>query len=496
MIDTAIAQLRFAYSLVTGKPFAPWSLEWLLAAMRAGQDEFGAIDRAGAAMLAAPQLDAETIRELALRRFRTQAERAARTTPYFADYFARGGGKPARLTADAILALPLTPKSAVRETPTAFIRQGATPHLGATTTGTTGDPTRIYFSQQELRVYVALEAIGALSNGEIQPDDVVQISTSARALLGNLCLAGACVQIGALVAQTGIVDPAYALAQLRAVQPIPGKRPQVSVLSTYSSYLGELVETGLRLGYRPADFGLRRIIVGGEVVSAGLRRRAAELFGATAFSEGFGMTEVWPVGGRRCEAGHLHWEPSHGLVEVIDPQRQEPVQPGEVGALVITPFPPFRDTTLLLRYNTEDLVYALSPHPLLPATTAHKNHGALPSPCALTCSLRHLPATSNVLGKARFAVQQPTGWSYPRQVLEALEALEAVPLPARFGFWATAAGVTVVVVVRAATKATHADLTRALIDAGLPLQELNLVTDHRQLQHSYPLRGDLREVTF
>lgn len=490
MIDTAIAQLRFAYSLVTGKPFAPWSLDWLIAAMRASQQEFGDLGQASAEWLTPPQLDAETARTLALRRFRTQAGLAARTTSYYADYFAAAGVQPAKLTADGILSLPLTPKATVRDQPTAFVRHGATPHLCATTTGTTGQPTTIYFSQQELRVYAALEAIGALTNGEIQPDDVVQISTSARALLGNLCLAGACTQVGALVTQTGIVDPAYTLAQLCATKPIPGKRAQVSVLSTYPSYLGELVETGLRLGYRPQEFGLRRIIVGGELVSEGLRRRATELFGEIPFSEGFGMTEVWPVGGRRCEAGHLHWEPSHGLVEVIDPLTQQPASPGTVGTLVITPFPPFRETTLLLRYNTEDLVYALSPHPLLPQASPG---ATMPPP---TCSLRHLPATSNVLGKARLAVPHGAGWSYPRQLIEALEALDCVPLPARFGFETKGEGISVTVVVRTATAATRACVTDALLGAGLPLTELTLVTDHRRLHQPYPLRGDLREITF
>ena len=44
-----------------------------------------------------------------------------------------------------------------------------------------------------------------------------------------------------------------------------------------------------------------------------------------SFVEGFGMTEVWPLGATRCAAGHLHWEPSHGLIEVLNP---DDVRPG------------------------------------------------------------------------------------------------------------------------------------------------------------------------
>ncbi len=68
-------------------------------------------------------------------------------------------------------------------------------------------------------------------------------------------------------------------------------KPQVSYLNTYPSYLGELVERGLRQGYRPSDFGLERI-GGGELVSEGLKERTRRLFGSVGFDEGHGMTET------------------------------------------------------------------------------------------------------------------------------------------------------------------------------------------------------------
>lgn len=73
----------------------------------------------------------------------------------------------------------------------------------------------------------------------------------------------------------------------------------MSVLTLYPSYLGEIIERGLALGYGPHDFGVEHIITGGEIVSAGLKRRAQHLFGPVTFQEGFGMTEVWLFGGTR-----------------------------------------------------------------------------------------------------------------------------------------------------------------------------------------------------
>jgi len=49
----------------------------------------------------------------------------------------------------------------------------------------------------------------------------------------------------------------------------------------------------------------------------------------------------------------------------------------------------------------------------------------------------------------RLAVRhEEGGWTFPRDVLEALEACEEVPLPARHGFWAVPGSVAVEVVIR------------------------------------------------
>jgi phenylacetate-coenzyme A ligase PaaK-like adenylate-forming protein len=327
-----------------------------------------------------------------------------------------------------------------------------------------------------MQTYIALTAIGLLTRQIISPEDIVQINTSSRATLGNTCFAGGCARLGALVCPVGLVEPEQTLALLAEERRLPGKKPKTSFLSIYPSYLGELVECGLRLGYKPGDFGLERIGAGGEIVTAGLKARCRELFGPVEFNEGYGMTEPWPFGGTVCSEGHLHFEIAHGLLELLDPESWNPAQPGQAGSLVLTPFPPFRQTTILLRYDTQDMVQ--------------------PVAGPLTCSLRHLPATGNILGKRRLSVQHDGGWTYPRQVIEALEAVEAVPLPARFGFWAVPGGVVVEVVVRQNTPGVYRQLEQSLAEWGVPVQELHLLADHSQLRRPFPLRGDLREGTF
>jgi phenylacetate-CoA ligase len=477
MLVTAVAQLRFAASIALGIPFSTWALDRLVDATLATEREFGPLGAdAGAEVLGGPLLDEATRRDLHLRRFRAQAQRAARETVYYTDLFQRLGLDPARLRYEDIQQLPLTPKAALRADPDAFVRRSARVALRCTTTGTTGTATTVYFSQHELRVIVALSALGFLFQHHIDPTDIVHIGTSARATLGNLGLAGACARIGALAYLGGVVEPEHTLAHLAEPRRLPGKKPRTSVLSAYPSYLGQLVECGKRLGYGPTDFGLERILVGGELVSRGLLRRAQELFGPVEFVDCYAMTETIPFGGTRCPDGHLHFEASHGLLEVHDPETGAPARAGHAGALIVTPLPPYRETTLLLRYDTEDVVR--------------------PVAGPLGCRLRHLTATSDLLGKLRLAVRHDHGWTFPREVVEALEAVEAVPLPARYGFRAVPGGVAVEVVARDAGPAARDRIAQSLEEHGVPLRGLQVVAHPSELQHPVPLRCDLRETSF
>ena len=308
------------------------------------------------------------------------------------------------------------------------MRTGARPFLRATTTGTTGWPTTVYFSEREFRTLVAFAAMSFMSQRLIDPQDIVQISISSRAVIGVVGVSGACARIGAPVHVAGAVNLAHTLALLTERKHVPGKRPRVSIMTTYPSKLGALVEEGLRRGLGPRDFGLRRVLLGGEVTTDGLRRRCQELFGEVEIRENYGMTELVPFGGTLCPDGHLHFEPAMGLVEVERLDGSGPAAPGEPGTVVATPSPPYRETTLLLRYNTEDVVR--------------------PLPGPLTCSMAGFPATSPLLGKQRLSVQHDAGWTLVRDVAEALEAVDAVPLPARYGFWPVPGGVGVEVVTR------------------------------------------------
>ena len=175
MLETAFAQLRFAVSLLSGRSFSPWSLEQLVKALRATADEFGTIGAGGSEMVSGPTLDDVTREEMQLRRLRAQAVRA-KDTAYYAHLFAELGLDPSQIKSRGdITRIPITGKDSVRGCPDAFVRSKSQPYLRALTTGTTGRPTGIAFSSQELRVYCALQAISHLLSGDIRADDVVLV---------------------------------------------------------------------------------------------------------------------------------------------------------------------------------------------------------------------------------------------------------------------------------------------------------------------------------
>jgi hypothetical protein len=107
-----------------------------------------------------------------------------------------------------------------------------------------------------------------------------------------------------------------------------------------------------------------------------------------------------------------------------------------------------------------------------------------------------VPATSQILGKRRLAVEHADGWTTLRDVLEALEAVEAVPLPARCGFRAFGGGVAVEVVVREFSAAARQAIAGSLERHGVPVRSLRLVEHRRELEHPLPLRCDLRDAAF
>jgi phenylacetate-coenzyme A ligase PaaK-like adenylate-forming protein len=452
-------------------------LERVVTGLQASVREFGPVDDDTIASLEAPLHTPDERRQIQLTRFRRLARRAAEQVPHYQQLFERSGLDPRRITWQQLALLPTTGKRALRERPEDFIARDSSPVLTIETTGTTGEPTRVAFSAYELQVMRALGTIGFTLGRLIDDEDVLVIATSPRAV-GSLNIATSAARIGAHVRPLGAQEPAQMLTALSARCRVPGHVDRPSLMSANPSYLGLLVEAATAAGVGPDDFALRRIFTGGELLTAGLRDRLTVLFGEIDIHETYALTETLPLGARPCRDGHLHFEATHGLLELVNPLTGTLAEPGVDATIVLTPLPPIRETTILLRYDTEDVVQAL--------------------PAELHCELRHQPACSPLNGKLAGCARLDDGRLVtPRQIAEALEASPYVPLPARYRLDSCGNDVAVEAVVRDnADAAARRDLVSRLSDTGVPLGELRLVDDPRELSAPMPLRGDLREPTY
>ena len=120
---------------------------------------------------------------------------------------------------------------------------------------------------------------------------------------------------------------------------------------------------------------LRRIVLGGEKVSNGLRHKLRDLaceLGARDVDvlATYGFTEA-KMAWAECPfphdqpSGGYHLTPDLGILEVIDPKTEEPLPPGHPGELVYTPLD--ARGSVVLRYRTGDytdtgLTYEPCPH--------------------------------------------------------------------------------------------------------------------------------------
>jgi phenylacetate-CoA ligase len=473
MLDTACRQLRYGLAMATGRTIRVSDVRGLVGDLLATRAEFGSVGQEQLREMLGSPLDPETRRDMDERRWRMAVRNAYERTSYYRTTMDALQLDPKTLTLDRAGELPPTPKESLRSAPKAFVSRDAKPVLQAWTTGTSGIPTSFWFSRYEIELASSMAAVSLVMSAGFGPEDVLQVCVSSRAILGLHNTVEACRLIGAASFVTGIISPSETLARLTAPLNLPGKKPKVSAISVNPSYLGMLLQEAERLGYRPDDFGLEKILCGGEILTDVLRQRAEAAFGAS-ITDNYAMTETFPLAGLVCSEGHLHVAADQGLVEVLDPVSFRPTEPGDVGMLVITPYPPYRETMPLLRLATGDMVRRLESSP--------------------SCELAGLPATSPLLGRASSSPASQHGAVYQRQVLELLEGQTEIPLPARYALRPVPAGLQLNVLIGRSAPELQRRLEDEILRRRLPIVDVVVHYDLETMPKPEFARALLRET--
>ncbi|MCL2124350.1 MAG: AMP-binding protein, partial [Desulfovibrionaceae bacterium] len=104
---------------------------------------------------------------------------------------------------------------------------------------------------------------------------------------------------------------------------------------------------------------LRKIIFGSETCSAKMRESFESRLRLEGSYDIGGMTEMYGPGSSiECdERRGLHYWPDFFYMEIVNPDTLEPVNPGEMGELVVTSL--CKEATPLIRYRTRDLTRLL-----------------------------------------------------------------------------------------------------------------------------------------
>lgn len=467
MFETGIRQFRMALGMVWGRKLDTANLARLVNDALATIAEFGEPGADVGALIDGPFADPEARREFADRALRRTARRLADRSPFYARRFQAAGVNPDQFDQDTLRTIPVTVKRDLVDRQADFQCSGVAPHLSTRTTGTTGRPAEIWMSRYELELWSGLSALSCILRDEIRPTDLMQVNTSSRATAAVHLNTAVCRMAGARSRLLGVIPPDEALDSL-----VEGG---VTLLAAPPSYLAELVMAARRRGTSPSDFRLRRIDVGGEVLTSTLRQAAQQTFGGPRLNDVFGMTEVIPVSASTCSQGHLHHDINMGLVEVLGLETGAPAGPGEPGTVVITPYYPYRECMPVFRYDTRDVVYRLPD-------------------AELTCEVAGVPATSAIVGKADHLLRLGDEVVTPRALAEAVESLPSQPLPARFRAEVVGGVLQLTLPFAAVNGLSEPDLLNHFASHGLDVRIAAVPDD--QARWLRPLRCDLHETTF
>ncbi|MDW8358647.1 phenylacetate--CoA ligase family protein [Thermus sp.] len=333
-----------------------------------------------------PQLES-----LQLERLRQQVERLWRTSAFFREKWA-GVNLELRHLED-LSRFPLVTKAELRA------EQQAHPPLGRYTgveaqswreyhpsSGTTGFPVGTVWSEGDVENITQVTARVLYGYG-LRPGDILLNGFSYGLWVAGLAVHYAARAMGLFVLPVGAGQTERHLELMERFRP-----QALTATPSFGLYLGEALRArGLESPLRVGAFGGE---AGTENPST--RRRLEEALGLQAY-DFYGLAEMGPTFAGECQAkAGLHFAEDHYLVEVVDPESQEPLPEGEVGVLVLTHLT--RQATPLVRYYTGDLARLTKE----------------PCPCGRT----HLRAVGGILGRVDDLVVYRGAKFYPGQVEE------------------------------------------------------------------------------
>lgn len=211
--------------------------------------------------------------------------------------------------------------------------------------GTTGRPVVVGYTANDLNTWTDLTARMVTMAG-VTSDDVAQVAFNYGLFTGGFGLHYGLERAGALVVP---VSGGNTERQIMLMQDF-GTTVLISTPS-YSLYIAEVIE---KMGIDISSLKLKIGLFGGEPWTEEMRREIETRLKISA-TDNYGLSEVMGPGvAGECvfKCGH-HIAEDHFIIETIDPETGEVLEPGQEGELVFTSLT--KEAFPVIRFRTKDI---------------------------------------------------------------------------------------------------------------------------------------------
>ena len=211
--------------------------------------------------------------------------------------------------------------------------------------GTTGKPTVVGYTRDDIRTWTELVARFMTAAG-VTNEDIVHIAFGYGLFTGAFGLHYGSEAIGASVIP---ISGGNTDKQLMIMQDY-----RSTALVCTPSYALTIADRMEKQGINPNSLALRVGLFGAEPWSEQMRRELEERLGIVA-TDNYGLSEVMGPGvaGECLSKQGMHIAEDHFLAEIIDPETCEVLPEGSVGELVLTSLS--KQAFPMIRYRTRDI---------------------------------------------------------------------------------------------------------------------------------------------
>jgi phenylacetate-CoA ligase len=293
-------------------------------------------------------MDRSKLEALQTERLIQTVQRVYYNVPYYRDQMQQLGLQPEDIkTLDDLSKLPFTTKQDLRDNyPYGLfavpISEIVRLHASS---GTTGKPTVVGYTRQDIQIWSELMA-RTLTSGGTEKDSIIQIAFGYGLFTGGLGAHYGAERIGASVIP---VSGGNTKRQIMLMEDFG-----TTVLACTPSYALYIAETMKEMGIKRENLKLKYGIFGAEPWTEALRKEIEESLQIKAIDI-YGLSEVIGPGVASeclCQSG-LHIFEDHFIPEIIDPDTGEVLPPGSTGELVFTTIT--KEGLPVIRYRTRDI---------------------------------------------------------------------------------------------------------------------------------------------